>query len=595
MSEELGVIETVRAVDPGDAIDALRASDPPEWIEEHFYIPPGGRIKLAPHQKIVLRIALSRRDGTGRFIYTTVLYSQPKKSGKTTISGAVGRYFAETQAYYGEIFCVGNDLKQATERAFRELSRSIQLTPGYIGGRDVLPGRWDVLTRSLRCTATKTNVSALAVDARGEAGGAPALTIWTELWGFEYAAAIQFWDELTTVPTIPDSMRWVETYAGFEGESMLLWGVYQRGLAGRQLTNGEAARLAARDKDGERYEDLIHAWRGCWPNDCPPDAPCSPLCAADPDALVPIWVSDNGMFMYWDEGEEARRMPWQRGERGLEYYREQEESERPNVYLQHHHNRWTGSESNFVPLEIWDGCRQALPPFLPGDPMPCVVGVDAASTGDCFGIVVVTRWPDPAMHEGRAAVRACKLWTPPQGGRIDYIEPEGFIRWMVQGGCARGHPQYAPFRRKAEDVVAGGTAEGKERCPACDEQVIVPGYKVIQVAYDPYQMEDMSQRLMRDRVIWCEAFNQKEPRLRADRKLYDLIIQRKLAHDGNEDLRQHIRNSNAKTQKDQDSTLRIVKKSETGGKIDLVVAASMAVSRCLDLLLPTVDGRRGAQ
>lgn len=910
--------------DAAQALASLRATDCADWMGEEFYIPSGGRIVLAPHQKVVLRCMLTRGPD-GRFPYTTCIFSTIKKSGKTTISGGIGRWGAETQFSYGEVYFVGNKLDQAQDRGFREMRRSIELTPGYIMGRDVLPGRWDVQAKSMLCLTSRTKVMALAVNAPGEAGGAPALSIWcvkgdtetlcrsgwkqtqdltvddevaaldpttgimrwehprgvnvtpysgkmirfrhrraeftvtpnhrvwgrfithsrykskaedrgwwfeeasaaakfsagwlagtagwrgereydpamarflgfyiseghcsgdnvvisqsrdvhpetyeeirqafvalgleprcyaknisvrnpaladelrplgkswekfvpqhlkdaqpgalaaffsayisgdgwqtgsadgwqcetsskrladdlmevalklgyhprlmgsrmrkpsvqpdgsgkpltprhlmyrvsfsigpiywertyegkrggsweeidydgtvacpslehgifyirengkccwtgnTELWGMEHEGALRFWDELTTVPTIPDSIRLVETYAGFEGESKKLWELYCRGKEGRQLTNGEAARLAARDRDGERYEDLLLAWAECH---------------GDPDELVPIWVDANGLFMYWDSGIEARRMPWQLGERGDRYYIEQETENRPAVYIQHHRNEWAGAESNFVPMEIWDACVDPdLPPFLPGDPMPCVIAVDAASTGDCFGIVVVTRWPNPDFHDGHVAIRATKLWTPPRGGRIDYIEPEGFLRWAVRGGCAAGHPQYtlkpgdggAPFRRTSEDVAPGGPAEGKPACGACDEQILVPGYKVVQIAYDPYQMEDMSQRLMRDRVIWCEAFDQKAPRLRADRRFYDLVIQRKIAHTGERNLREHVRNSNAKVQKDQDSTLRIVKKSEGGGKIDLCVAASMAVSRCLDLLMPKTDGRAREQ
>jgi hypothetical protein len=81
------------------------------------------------------------------------------------------------------------------------------------------------------------------VDAAGEAGGRPSLMIFTELWGFESAEALRFWEEMTVVPTLRDSIRLVETYAGYEGESELLFGLYDRvKQSGRQLTNGELAR-----------------------------------------------------------------------------------------------------------------------------------------------------------------------------------------------------------------------------------------------------------------------------------------------------------------------------------------------------------------
>lgn len=580
-----------------DAVAALRAVDPVWHIEETFYIPSGGRLQMPPHQKVTTRVLL-QRNPAGRYQYTTIMYSTVKKSGKSTWGGAVARWFAETQARMSEVYCVGNDLKQARERAFRELRRSLELTPGFVPGRDVLPGRWNCLANSMRCLTTGTVVQALAVDARGEAGGAPALSVWTELWAFEYAAALAFWNELTTVPTIPDSIRLVETYAGFVGESKLLLSLYERGRSGRQLTNHEAATIAARDVDGERYPELLRAWHDCWPDGCG-GAGDSGLCRGDPDALVPLWVDERGLAMYWDSGVEARRMPWLRGDAGRLYYAQQEFVNLPHVYEQHHLNQWTANESSYIPTTIWDGLYDPnMPPLMPGDPTPIVVSVDAASTGDCFGVLAASRHWDPELAPTHAAIRACRKWDPPRGGRIDYTDPEGFIRFLCQGGCQLGHPTYPPFRRTTADCGEGGPAAGKAACTACDalargEVPRTPGFNVLQIAYDPYQLEDMMQRFKRESMtndpdavkVWCEEFPQKEARARADRRLYDMAINQRLVHNGDPALREHIGNAAAQTQKLEDSRLRVVKKREDGGKIDLVVCASMAVDRIMEKII----------
>lgn len=601
--ELLGVRERA-VVQPtmGEMIDVLRHADPVWWIEDNYYVPEGGRMVVAPHQKVVLRVLL-QKDAAGRFFYSTAIYSCPKKGGKTSISGAVARYTAETQGVMQEIYAVGNDLKQATERAYQSVRQSIELTPGYDRGRKVLPGRWRVLEKTLTCMTTMSKIHALAVDAAGEAGGKPSLSIWTELWGAEYPAAIRFWHELTTVPTLLNSVRWVETYAGHHGESKLLRGLYDRGMGARQLTNGEVARIAARDKDGERYEDLLRAWE----NETWGDT----VVGGDPDALVPIWVDEHGFAMYWDSGQEARRMPWQRGDAGRRYYVEQERSELPEFFEQHHNNSWTDAQSALVPIALWDALSEDLPPFLPGDRTPCVIGVDAASTYDSFGVLVVTRHPERSQTD--VAVRACRKWDPPKGGMIDYSEPEGFIRFLVQGGCAAGHPQYPPFRRTSDDVTEGAAAQGKEPCAACDAiaggdgSLIVPGYNVVEIAYDAFQLRDMMQRfgresMMSDRenphhiTVCTREFPQKAPRARADKRLYDLIVNRQLAHlplypqgdprdMGQRALREHVQNAARKTQKDEDSWVRIVKKSDGGGKIDLAVCCSMACDRILEVIL----------
>jgi phage terminase large subunit-like protein len=102
------------------------------------------------------------------------------------------------------------------------------------------------------------------------------------------------------------------------------------------------------------------------------------------------------------------------------------------------------------------------------------------------------------------------------------------------------------------------------------------------MTYDRYQMEEMAQRLRRDRVAWCKEFPQGTERLIADSKLHQLALRRALAHNGDEGLREHVLNARAKLSRDEDSKMRIIKRARNR-KIDLVVAASMAVDRVLHL------------
>ena len=552
----------------------LRQTDIVDWAHSNFYIPETqSPIPLAPHQQGPLRFSFRRLAAEdprillfpslagriGHFPFTTVILSKVKKGGKTTESAVIARFMAETQTRFGEIYCCGNDWDQAAGRAFKFVGESIRLTPGCIqkSGDWILPHQYVVQKTKVECLSTGTIVKPVSVDARGEAGGNPDLTIWTELWGFYTKEALLFWDEMTPVPTKIDSIRLVETYAGFEGESGLLESLYNLGLAGRQLTAGELS--TSTDTPLDAFEET----RG------------------DPAAPVPVWVNEAaGLFMLWDSGTQARRMPWQRGDRGAAYYREREKSETPIEFSRHHLNEWVGSESEFVPIVLWDACQQALPPFNPGDRTPCVLAVDAATTGDCFGVVAVTRRPGAPQDP---AIRAVRRWDPAEsGGLIEYEEPEAFLRFIALGGCGAGHP-LTP-KRDGIDERFSPKAEGNFICPACRSGDWLPRFNVVQIAYDPFQLVDMMQRLTKESVAWCEPFNQGQDRLIADRQLYDLIISRRLAHDGNAYLREHVQNSKAKHQKDQDSTLRIVKKSDNR-KIDLAVAASMGAARCLELHL----------
>ncbi len=511
--------------------------DPCDWIEANFRIYRGRepeKIRLALHQKAILRYALQRVLGS--FLFCIIIYSTIKKGGKSTIAGAIGQWFAETVARFASIFCVGNDARQARERSFEFIRQSISAHPDFVPGKDILPGQWECLTNTLRCLKSGSKIEALAVDARGEAGGAPALSIWTELWGFETTEALRFWDELTPVPTLPDSIRLVETYAGYDGESELLHGLYKSGLEGQQLTNDEVARVAARDKDGERYEDFLRAFAET---------------DGDPQALVPIWVNEAmGQFMYWDSGVEARRMSWQQGEEGDKYYQKQEAQLPPKANRRLHGNFWEGAESAYIPLEVWDRLVDPdMPDFKAGDPETgkaldrngVVLAVDAASTGDCFAVCAVTRHP---KRFNEPAIRACKVWAPPKVGEIDYSAVEAYL------------------------------------------DMIIDAYNVVEIAYDAYQLTDMMQRFRKKGKVRCRAFNQQQERLVADRQLYDLAMNGGISYAPDLDpaFRQHLANANAKLQKDEASKMRIVKKT-AGRPIDLVVAASMGVHRCMKLVM----------
>ncbi len=220
----------------------------------------------------------------------------------------------------------------------------------------------------------------------------------------------------------------------------------------------------------------------------------------------------------------------------------------------------------YIPLEVWDRCHDpSMPALMPGDQTPIVLGVDASVTGDMFAVVAVSRHPH--RHED-PAIRACRGWRPADsGGRIDFDEVERFIRCVCQGGCPNGHPRSMPL----------------ESCRFCGiGDFSVPAHYVVQIAYDPYQMEEMAQRLRRNGVAWCREFPQTTERLVADGLMHKLALRGALAHHGDPLLREHIANARAKLSKDEDSRMRIIKRAPNR-KIDLAVAASMAVRRILYL------------
>lgn len=477
--------------------DAYTA-DVVQWASKRFFVEPGVPIDLLPHQEALLRLfGQPRADGSP---WGTQIYSTVKKSGKTTIAALLARFDAETGPPGRELYLAANDREQAQNRVFQAIRQSIEFD-------GTARPRWNITQRELRFE-NGTFIRAISNDYRGEAGSNPARTCWTELWGFEHEQSIRLFEELTPVPTLP-SVRFVETSAGYEGQSGLLWDLYALGMEGRQLTAGELAEMTDT------------------PVGCFSEAPA----AGD---RVPVWLNEPaGLAMFWDEGLQARRMPWQLGHAGLRYYNEQEKTLRPSQFRRLHLNQWAQSEEAFIPIEWWDACERSVP--LPAPGTRFVIGVDGAVSGDSFAMVAVTR--DPDNHEN-VVVRACKVWEPPRGGTIDFDLPMAALREAI-------------------------------------EQV-----NVAEIAYDPFQLEFFMRQLAGN--TWTRKFDQGSERNLADKTLFDLIRDRRIAHSGVPELRAHLLNANAKITAD--SKVRIEKRTERL-KVDLAVALSMASRECLRLNL----------
>jgi len=198
-------------------------------------------------------------------------------------------------------------------------------------------------------------------------------------------------------------------------------------------------------------------------------------------------------------------------------------------------------------MVLWDRLKEPLPPLGPNEPV--VFGLDAGVSHASFGLVGVTRHPNPKRHEDTVAIRYVRNWVPPAGGKIDF-----------QGTEDRPGPERI-IRQLAEE------------------------YAVVSFVYDPWQLHDMAQRLTREEIGWFYDFSQGVRRLEADRQLLDLILERRLAHDGNPMLREHFDNSDRKQYEGLAAgKVRIVQR-EKSLHVDLAVCTAMASHACLRLQL----------
>lgn len=455
-----------------DRIKRAQTVDPIEWIEKHFYIPEtSAPIVLVPYQKAVIREALAKDDGL--FRYSLVLWSDLKKSAKSTIAGAMALYLAWHTAWES-VRIVGNDLKQADSRTFFYIERAIRMNP-------LLAKQCSIKSYEIKLP-NHTVIAAVPVDPKGEAGGGDLATVFTEMWAMKNKASQQMWSETTLSPLkFGKSIRIGESYAGIKGESPILEPLYEQAT-----------------KEGEVVDvgiDGLELYR------------------------------KNRFLCLWNT---TPRCDWQTPE----YYEQEATSLVPSEFQRMHRNQWADSHETFIPIEWWDGCQRELEDM--GTKRSVVIALDAAVTNDCFALVAVST----VMREGvkHVQVRYCRIWTPPVGGEIKFVEIEDELRRLLKV------------------------------------------YNVICITYDPMQLADMAQRLAG--LAWWYKFDQQKPRAIADKRLYDMIRDRHVEHNGDVDLRQHI--LNADREKADDNKLRIVKRAPEK-KIDALVALSMGNDRAMEL------------
>lgn len=180
----------------------------------------------------------------------------------------------------------------------------------------------------------------------------------------------------------------------------------------------------------------------------------------------------------------------------------------------------------------WDSCQSKE---IVSPTAPLVVAVDAGVSSDTFGVIGVARHPSKRQA---LAVAYARVWVPIEGkAALDFDEIELELRQLCRTR------------------------------------------NVLIMAYDPYQLHQMMTRLHNERVVTTKEFNQGVQRSIADKALHDMIIERRIAHDGNAELRQHIDNADKKIASN--GSMRLVKRSD-GLKIDLTVALSMAAQVAME-------------
>lgn len=461
-------------------------------MEHKFYLPdPRDPITgdMLPPGPIVLAehqkriIRAAFTRVNGLFPFVTILYSAVKKSGKTRLAAGISAWYADTCGPYNEIYCMANDGKQSTDRILSAIKQAVSL-----GGLD-----WHV-TKTRIELPNGTYIEAIPCDPTGQAGANPGLTTWSEMWGYRHQHKERLWSEMTVPPTRwGHAFRLVESYAGYSDESITLESLYDLGV-----------------KRGRKHPEFPE---------------------------LPVYINDVArMFCYWDE---EPRMSWQTPD----YYAQEAAILSPDEFRRIHKNQWVSSTEKAIPIEWWDACLDTeLGPL--DARTPAVLGLDASISHDSCAAVIITRHPKRSRD---TAVRSCRIWIPPRGGKIDLTE-----------------------------TVEKYTRE------VCKQ------FNIVAVPYDRYELHKMVTDLRKEGVARFVEFSQGADRAVADKKFFEMVLQRQISHTGDQQMREHI--DNAYTKKS-DTQMRFVKPSRatrhnvTMRPIDALIAASMANSECLRLNL----------
>lgn len=342
-------------------IDDTKASFS-DWIITHFYVPElNGPMWLAPYQIEAIDKATSK-DKDGFFNYSLIVWMDIKKSIKSCIAAAIALRMAFMNDW-ASIKVVANKAEQAASRSYYYITRSLKLNP--ITAAMIEDCSIKINNYTINFFFNNSTIKAIPLNPEGEAGGDDTAIIWTEAWAARSKAAQTMFTEMVIPPAkFGKGFKWLESYAGFVGDSPILEPLYQNNVK-------EEYRIP----NTEMYSNQR----------------TFALCNHTP------------------------KLPWQT----KEYYQQQATELTESEFNRVHRNQWVSSQNSFIPYQWWESCKENLPELTPNEIM--ILGVDAAISGDCFAIVGVTKHP---KDKNKLAVRTVKIWKPTNGQSIIFSHPD---------------------------------------------------------------------------------------------------------------------------------------------------------------------------
>lgn len=407
-------IETSKLISAAIALTKNGPEPIADWIEKNVYnwttvvnykgvydYGNAEKIKLEEYQRDILTKVLTP-DADGQLPYSTIVWSQPKKNGKTQIAGAVGAWFAANVEPPNVIYTMASNQEQSAGLIFNAMTPTIYALDGKVPNTP--------MSVPMIMMPNGTTIRAIPNNYAGQAGGNYGLTLWSELWTYKSERDRRLWEEMPPVPTRKNSIRWVETYAGFENESDLLMDLFKR-----IFKNTSETEIASKAKPvpGLEHITTTQGRPSCW------------------------HIPDEGLFVFWDH---EIRAPWIT----KQYIKNEKASNRHATYIRLWENRWQSSEGTFLEPDMWDDAVT-----LEGEEWgPMVLAGDASQRNDTTALVGVERRLTKIFGEEqeRYRVRLVRVWDP-EGKDIDLDATiAAYVEKVYKGGCLIGPFYYDPFQ-----------------------------------------------------------------------------------------------------------------------------------------------------
>ena len=301
-------------------------SNPISFIETVLHDPETKKpFKLLPAEHAFLEHAF-KRDGDESFVLSGTGLQLPQEKRKDHVRG---NSCVDDAAAVRWLLSGSDDLRQRSRAERRSCLHDDQ---AHHREQPPAEARGEDHARPITFPAFDATITAIPSNFATAAGGNQNISVFDELWAFTSERSRRLWDELVPPPTRQIACRLTTTYAGYEGESLLLQDLYRRGL------------------QQPRIGDDLYA--------------------------------GDGILMFWSHSPVA---PWQ-DERWLA---EMRRTLRANAYQRLVLNEFASAKSQFVDMSAWDQCVQpALTPTL--ERIPIYVGVDASTKRDSTALVAVT-------------------------------------------------------------------------------------------------------------------------------------------------------------------------------------------------------------